>query len=110
MQLSKAMIILWVIIVVVRAAVALMALIELIGLIWFAGTYSPLEAVSGMLSVAGSFAIAFIPTGVIQRRNSNIAYISLLALTVVATVVLMAVVAAWRYFRASPESGRVRAG
>lgn len=74
---------------IARAALVLSTLIDLIGLIWFAGTYSAFVAISGALTVAGGFAVAFIPEKVIQKRKNNVFYKILLFVAIVTTVVLM---------------------
>jgi len=72
-----------------RAALVLSALTDFIGLVWFAETNGIFVAISGALTVAGSFAVALIPSKVIQKGSNDIFYIIVLFVAIVTTMVLM---------------------
>ena len=79
---------------------------DLLRVVALAALFTP-AGVPGFTEHLAPAWLVFLFEGVLQSMGNPLpAAIVLL----VATVVLMAAVAAWRYFRASPEPGRFRAG
>ena len=72
-----------------RVLLVLFALINLTGLVWFAGSYSWLFAISGVVAVIGSVVIALIPQGSLHEHSTTIAYSLLLFLTAAAIMLFV---------------------